>query len=122
MKTKLCLLACLLVLSCGSESREPEPEVTTADQVEVPAPLPDGAVALATRAVTCGCAVEEIGHCGNYVKIDSRYVGIANNTDLGLGGMEWCGKSDVTAETAGEIKDGKFVVTTLNVVAPDESL
>jgi hypothetical protein len=40
-------------------------------------------------------------------------VKIANSKELGLGGMEWCGKDGVTAESSGEIRDGKFFATRL---------
>jgi hypothetical protein len=71
------------------------------------------AIELATRNVSCGCALEEVGHCGNYIEIESQYVEIANGDELGLGRMEWCKKSGVQAESAGEIKAGKFVAATL---------
>ena len=78
------------------------------------------AVDLATREVKCGCAVESIGTCGNYVDIDGDFTYIANGTDLGLGSMEWCGKEEVvTAETRGELKGGKFYALTLVVNTTD---
>jgi hypothetical protein len=82
--------------------------------------IQDSVVELATRNVSCGCALEEIGHCGNYIEIESQYVAIANGKDLGLGGMEWCGKSGVRAESAGEIKNGEFVAATLVVAETKE--
>lgn len=73
----------------------------------------DMVVELASRNVSCGCALEDVGHCGNYIQIESKYVEIANSEDLGLGAMEWCGKSGVQAKSAGEVKNGLFVATTL---------
>lgn len=118
MKAILCLLACVLLLACGSETRETESGVATQQatgETAGPATIQDMVVELATRNVSCGCAVEQIGHCGNYIEIESRYVEIANGEELGLGSMEWCGKSGVEAESAGEIKNGKFFATTLAV-------
>jgi hypothetical protein len=112
MNTLLCLLACLLLLACGSETRESESDAAT-DQTDLQVTIPDMVVELATRNVSCGCVLEEIGHCGNYIEIESQYVAIANSEELDLGGMEWCGKSGVQAESAGEIKNGKFVAATL---------
>ena len=112
MNTHLCLLACLLLLACGSETRESESGAAT-DQTDNQATVQDMVVELATRNVSCGCALEEIGHCGNYIEIESRYVKVANGETFGLGGMEWCGKSGVQAESEGEITNGKFVAAIL---------
>jgi len=87
------------------------------DTATTPAPAAPVAVALATRSVACGCAIDGIGKCGNYVEIDGKYVKLANSSELGLGSMEWCGKKGVTAETGGEIRDGRFFAATLVVRA-----
>jgi hypothetical protein len=63
--------------------------------------------------VSCGCALEEVGHCGDYMQIDNKYVEIANGEEHGLGKMEWCKKSGVQVDSAGEVKSGKFVAATL---------
>jgi len=121
MRKLLCLLACLFLLACGSENRESKSTAheskpdTAVTQAETQAITPDMVVELATRNVSCGCVLEEVGHCGNYIQIESRYVEIANGEELGLGPMEWCGKSGVQAESAGEIKNGVFVAATLVV-------
>jgi hypothetical protein len=112
MKKLFCLLSCLFVMACGSGGQDSKTEAT-ADDTHAQAAVQDMAVELATRNVSCGCVLEEIGHCGNYIEIESRYVAIANGEQLGLGGMEWCGKQGVQAESAGEIKNGKFVAATL---------
>jgi hypothetical protein len=131
MKKLLCLLPCLLLLACSSGDQDANSDAATdqtaaEEQTTAEAPatseapaadeapaMEDMVVELATRNVKCGCALEEVGHCGNYVEIESQYVEIANGDEIGLGGMEWCGKSDVKVETAGEIKNGKFVASTL---------
>ena len=118
MKHLLCLMACLLVVACSSENQEAETAESTkqtTDATEQVASLDDMAVALKVRNVSCGCKVDGIGTCGNYVEIESHYVEIANREDLGLEEMEWCKLSHVTANVAGEVKDGKFVGTTLAV-------
>jgi hypothetical protein len=123
MRNLLCLMACLLVVACSSENQEAETAESTeqtTDAIERVAEqsksaLDDMAVELAVRNVSCGCKVEGIGECGNYVEIGSQYVEIANSEELGLGNMEWCKLSHVTANVAGEVKDGMFVGTTLAV-------
>jgi hypothetical protein len=99
-------------MACGSDSQESKTD-TAADQVSEQVAIQDMVVELATRNVSCGCALEDVGHCGNYVEIESHYVEIANSKELGLGKMEWCKKEGVQVETAGEIKDGKFVAASL---------
>jgi len=76
-------------------------------------------VAAGTRTVKCGCAIESIGACGDYIEIDGKYAFVANWEDLGLGPMEWCGQEGVTAESSGELRDGKFYATTLVVNTTD---
>ena len=63
----------------------------------------------------CGCSIEGVGHCGNYVKIDDKWVEIVNAS---LGKMEWCGKKDAGAkvEAVGAMKDGKFVATSVKTI------
>jgi hypothetical protein len=106
----------LLVLACSSETKESKTEETKTEDVAVQGHeghTHDTVVELAMRNVSCGCALEAVGHCGNYVEIDSKFLEIANSKELGLGEMEWCGKEGVQVETAGVIKDGKFVAASL---------
>jgi hypothetical protein len=115
------LMAALLVVGCGGSGNKAESTNESARATaETPPPPPAevaqaGPVELATRSVKCGCAIDGIGACGDYVEIDGRFVKLANYAELGLGSMEWCGQDGVTAETAGEIKDGQFIASTLTV-------
>ena len=56
----------------------------------------------------CGCALPDVGRCGNYVKIDDRYVVIEWPE---LGKMEWCerGKDGARIEITGAMDGDKFV-------------
>lgn len=112
MKILLCLLTCLLLMACGSETSEVE-TATKAVKKAAEVTSENMTVELATRNVSCGCALKEVGHCGNYIEINSKYVEIANGKELGLGTMEWCGQSGVQVEAAGTLQDGKFVAATL---------
>ena len=131
-----CLIACVFLLACASEGDQSNSEqaaVNTEDphaghdhakaadphaghaHAQKPAAVADMTVELATLNASCGCTLDEVGHCGNYVQIGSQYVALANGEELGLGGMEWCGKSDVKVETAGEVKDGNFIAASIVV-------
>lgn len=102
----------MFLMACGSDTEQSKSDAAP-DQSDQQVTVEDVVVELATRNVSCGCKLEEVGHCGNYIEIDSRYVEIANSEELGLSNMEWCKKSGVQAESAGEIKNSKFVAATL---------
>ena len=119
MRTLSLLLVVLLMGACSesNESQEQSAQVSeeaVAEQTEETQQAEEiVAVELATRKVSCGCAIESIGACGNYVEIDGNFAYIANSTDFGLGSMEWCGKEGVTAESSGELKGDQFYASTL---------
>jgi hypothetical protein len=97
-------LICLLPVAC--------------DQSSEPATSPASGAAQTAAAdvhrVECGCALEEVGHCGNYIEIDGAFVEVGG--DLGLGKMEWCGQTGLHAKAQGELVGGKFVATELAIV------
>ncbi len=108
------LFVVLLITACGGSSDEQAEESTQAEtNVATEQVVEAVAVEVATRDVACGCSIESIGACGNYVKIFGDFVAVANSADLGLGAMEWCGQEGATAESSGEIRDGKFFAATL---------
>lgn len=122
MRVLSILLLSLLLASCGAQSSSEqatppaEPAVQSDTDADTAAPAAV-TVASAERPVMCGCSIESVGHCGNYVQIDGQNYAIANSQELGLGAMAWCGQSGVKATTAGTIVDGAFVATELAVVA-----
>ena len=99
-------LSCLLPLACSSSS-DPTP-------VSTPTTGGEAAVAADVHRVECGCALEEVGHCGNYIEVDGAFVPVGG--DLGLGKMEWCGQTGLHAKVQGEMVGGEFVATELVVV------
>lgn len=114
------LIGALLITACGGgggqEQSRGTPDVADSlvETVSTAVPPSDTVhVDLATRRVACGCAIKSIGVCGNYIEIEGVFVKIANSKELGLGGMEWCGKDGVMAESSGELRDGKFFATRL---------
>lgn len=64
----------------------------------------------AVHDVMCGCSIDGVGHCGNYIMIAGNYVPIVHPK---LGKMEWCAQKSKGAKikTTGAMKDGKFVAT-----------
>jgi len=104
----LCLAFPLVACSSDVEAESASPDAPAKV-------IADMAVATGTRTVQCGCSIEGIGKCGNYVEIDDQFVLIENSKALGLGTMEWCADGPAQAECTGAIKDGKFVAATLVV-------
>jgi hypothetical protein len=107
MKTLLTIaLACSLV-ACSLEASESQDADADADvSVGVTA---DHVVASGAFDVACGCSLESVGHCGNYIQIDSEFLEVGNSEELGLDHMAWCEQKGVRARAAGQVKDGKFV-------------
>ncbi|RMH03064.1 MAG: hypothetical protein D6702_07175 [Planctomycetota bacterium] len=111
MKTsRLLLLLPVLALACSGEEQPAPPEETgAAPAAEQAADQADAAVPAAeVHKAICGHALEEVGHCGNYIEVDGKWVELSYP---GLGAMEYCSLGDKGCEVkvAGEIKDGKFV-------------
>jgi len=65
--------------------------------------------------VKCGCSIDGVGSCGNYIMIDGKYVPMIHAS---LGKMEWCAQKAKGAkvETVGAMKDGKFVAESWKTV------
>ena len=99
----------LAFVACTADKpADPKPSAPNPAKAEAPAAA-GRVVAEATQFdAKCGCSIDGVGHCGNFVKIDGRYVPILHPS---LGRMEWCANKDAGAkiEASGEIKDGKFV-------------
>lgn len=60
------------------------------------------------RDAKCGCSIEGIGKCGNYIMFDGEYVPLLNAT---LGKMEFCKQKDAGCKikVAGAMKDGNYI-------------
>ena len=76
----------------------------------------DGATAVADGTaldgeytVRCGCAIDEVGKCGNFVEVAGNNMMLTG--DIGLGPMEFCKQPDQMAHVHGTVTDGKVVAT-----------
>jgi hypothetical protein len=124
-RLSLLVLATLLVLGCqshethGDHASDPaqgRTETADASTQEVA----DHAMPAAehVHGLRCGCAVEGVGQCGNYIEVDGEFVELVLPAETAeeLGEMPFCGKTDLVANVEGEIVDGKFVATEFEYV------
>jgi hypothetical protein len=83
-----------------------------------PAPAADAAHSHVSgqHAVKCGCALPEVGHCGEYVEVDGKFVELELPASVDLGKMPFCGKEGLRAEVEGELRGGKVVSTKFALV------
>lgn len=105
LKSSLVALALVLpVLSCGAN--EGDVAVPDAPAAEVPAAKAQTvALESATRELRCGCKIDSIGKCGNYVADGEDWLKISNGDDHDLHVMEWCrvpAEVHVMGKVAGE--------------------
>ncbi len=63
---------------------------------------------LVVQDVMCGCNVDGVGKCGNYIRIEGKYVPLIHPK---LGEMEFCRHqaAGTKIKTKGVMKDGEFV-------------
>lgn len=104
------ILLSLLAVGCSSEAATKTEEGSEQQQKSGTEALAEG-----HYHVKCGCSIEGIGRCGNYIMIDGKYVPMVHSD---LGPMQWCGEKDAGAEVeaVGEVKDGKFVAESWKTV------
>jgi hypothetical protein len=96
------ILSASLLAGCGESSSN---QTASDEPVEDPAVAP----VLQVHDLACGCALEDVGLCGNYIQIEGRFVELVGTT--GLGSMPFCGKEGLKGEVTGELRDGKFEAT-----------
>ncbi|MCH2110905.1 MAG: hypothetical protein MK135_16425 [Polyangiaceae bacterium] len=69
-----------------------------------------------THAVTCGCTLEHVGHCSEYVEVDGQFVELQLPESQDFGPMPFCGKEGIKAKVAGELKNGKVIATSFEII------
>lgn len=108
----LAALVSLPVLACSTkDDATPATGDPSAPKAQTVA-LEEGA-----REVRCGCKIESVGHCGNYVADGDDWLEISNPGDFGLGHMEWCkvpADQHPTAVVAGTRTGDKVALTKLD--------
>jgi len=99
----------MFVASCTADTRDnttkPANNQAAPAKADVPAVV-DAAVTILDAK--CGCSIEGVGHCGNFVMIEGKYVPLVHAS---LGKMEFCKQKAAGAkiEVKGAMKDGKYI-------------
>lgn len=95
----------LLLGACGQKSdAQPAAPQPAAPPVAMTQPITTPEV----HDAICGCKLQEVRRCGNYVELAGRHVELVWPA---LGKMEYCkdGEKGARIEITGEMKDKKFV-------------
>jgi hypothetical protein len=113
MRTLLRAFAVVLTLTalgCPLEEKAPPPAPPAPPAADAKAgPVPKPAADAPVYDVMCGCTLPEVKKCGPWAATaEGKHVLI---TDLGMGKMPFCGKKDLKARIAGEVKDGELHAT-----------
>lgn len=117
MKNLLSLVLVCGLVACGSDSKTESADTTTPATPEA-----SEAAAVAVEIteeehnVICGCKIDSVGRCGNYIEFDGEFAQITNSKEVGLGGMEWCSSSDDRAIVSGTRTGSEFVATKVQAV------
>ncbi|QDU68296.1 hypothetical protein [Engelhardtia mirabilis] len=110
--TLLASAALSLLVACGGDGHDGHDHADHEHGAVSDATVPSDQAQ--THALICGCALEEVGACGEYIEVDGEFVALEAPIDLGY--MPFCHKDGLQARADGELKDGKFVATTFAMV------
>ena len=109
------VILCCSCICCSEEASAAPGEPTTppANQAEEPDATP--AATAAVHHAMCGCSVEGVDKCGNYIEIEGEYVHLENPS---LGEMEFCAHKGegVDVEVVGAMDGDKFVAESWKIV------
>ena len=108
------LLAAALT-SCGTSNSGDGYDVGDSAQAADAMTATPVALEVGEHAVQCGCAIESIGHCGEYAQVDGRFVALVLPTDHALGKMPFCGKAGLTAQVGGELTGDTLVASSFEL-------
>jgi hypothetical protein len=111
MKNFIYLALALPLFACTVESSS-EATVQASDAVVMEA----SAVNSPSSVVKCGCDVEGIGACGNYVEVDGTFLKINNSSAFELGPMNWCSGKNGHALVEGTRTGDEIELTRLEMV------
>ena len=124
MRNYITTAVCLLpLLACTTESTSApttetetgtETETTTETETGAAAGSASGPMASAERAVICGCQIETVHRCSEWVDVDGEWVALELPTDMGS--MPFCGKEGLRANVEGEIVEGTYVASSFALV------
>lgn len=107
------LLVLIVSLCAGCPS--PTPPASSAPAAPALATESPEPVAIENREVPvkCGCELD-VKTCSEWADLDGQWVQLTGNH--GLGSMPFCGKANLRARVAGNLKDGKLHLTWIELL------
>lgn len=99
--------ACLSLDACSKQE-------SAEKQAAVLASAPQPSASASVHSLRCGCDIESVGTCGEYIEVDGAFVPLKLPVDLGS--MPFCGHEHLRAKVDGHMENGTFVATSFAYV------
>ena len=113
----LASVSLMVLIGCQGEGGSYEsdshaaPEPAAADANEAQPAMQAGQH---SHSVRCGCSLEEVGECGNFIEVEGQFVELVLPEENDLKEMPFCGQADLVATVEGEMVDGRFVAASFS--------
>ena len=65
--------------------------------------------------VQCGCTIEGVGTCGEYIDVDGSMIALEFPAGMEMGSMPFCGQDGLVAKVEGAVEDGTYVATSFEL-------
>lgn len=65
--------------------------------------------------VICGCALDHVGHCSEWIHVDDEYLSLQLPEGMDLGPMPFCGQEGLQAAVSGEVVGDTYVATSFEM-------
>lgn len=112
MRQLLIALTLLPLYACGADTPESEALKSEAPPQTLADVQPSASAS--EHAVTCGCVLEEVRHCSEWIDLEGEWVEL--ELPLDLGSMPFCGKQGLRAKVDGQVEGEAFVATSFAYV------
>lgn len=124
MKMHLLPLSLLTIILVACD--RPKPAPTSGTESQTLATVKEGVRTEQEHSVICGHNLPSVGHCDDYIEVDGQYIPLVG-VELDRkefpkkeyrDGMHFCGHGKMKAKASGEVKDGKFIVSSFILFKP----
>jgi hypothetical protein len=112
----LSVLFCVFATACSADVSDAPKEPANREAAPVNQGMAQVVDAeIVERDAKCGCSIEGVGHCDNFIMIEGKYVPMIHAS---LGKMEFCKFKDAGAKVKvkGAMQDGKYIAAQWELV------